>query len=195
MDVLGVHVAILEDQVAAHRFDPGAFEIGSPVVDDRRGAAVVESSADRRIAVSNDLHIAVERSRRVDVAASVDRGGHFEIRPEEINGSAGAKEFRVRRGSERQICVPLAHHLTGFDLHDLDARVGRARRRTIHQRGQAFLERVAGDDVGWSGGHRSPARLSSRTFLRRVGVGRMEEAEDDEEERSGKALRTSRGHR
>ena len=78
MDVLRVHVAVLENQIALNRLDAGTFEIGGPLLLHGGRVAVVKASADRRIAAADDLHVAVQRARRVDVAAHVDRGRDFE---------------------------------------------------------------------------------------------------------------------
>ena len=62
MDVLRIHVAVLEDEIPADRLHAGALEIRGPFVDDGGGMSVMESPADGRIASADDFDVAGQRA-------------------------------------------------------------------------------------------------------------------------------------
>ena len=143
MDVLRVHVAVFENQIAFDGLDAGRFQIVRPLIDHRGGVAVVKSSADGRIAMPDDLDIAGQRAAGIDVAANKKRGRDFEIRMQQIDRRAGREQFHVRCRRKGKVGIAFGDDLAGVDFHDLDARVGRAGGLAVDQRVEAVLERVA----------------------------------------------------
>ena len=180
MDVLGVHVAVLENQIAFDGLDAGALEVRRPFVDDFGGVVVVKAPADGGIAVADDLHVAVERAGGIGGAPHVDRGLHFEVWMEQIERGGGGKQLHVGRRRQRRVRVALADHGATLDLHDLDARLGAAGHPAVDQRRQAFLQRVAARRLHLHGrgfARRGPAAA----LLRRGGLAGGQHGNDQEE--------------
>ena len=157
MDVLDVHVAVFEDQIAADRFHAGAFEVRRPLVDDGGGVTVVKSSADGWIAVADDFDVAGERAGVIDSAAHEDGGGELEVGMEEIDRGRGREELHVRRRRERRPWIALRDDGAAVDFHDLQAGAGAGGDATVHQRVDALGERTARCSIRRSS-RRSPAR-------------------------------------
>src|SRR5207249_10263124 len=141
------------------------------------GVVVVAAAADGRIAVPDDLDVAVERAAGVDGAARVDRRRHLELGMEEVDRRGGGEELHVRGRRERQMRIALGHDAAAVDLDDLDAGVGDARDVAVDERVEALLQRRTSGAVERRGGSGTlPARLAPP--FRRIGLWNEEKGED-----------------
>ena len=177
---------------------PARLQIGRPFLDDRRGVTIMKAAADRRIAVADDLHVAVERSAGIDVAAHVDGRRDFEVGLSRSIAAAVVKSFMFDAGASGRCGIALRDDAAAVDLDDLDAGVGaretlpltRESRRSSSVRAGGRLERRAAA----RGACAARASTAFRLLRRRRDVD-ADEKRDQENDAETTPIRTHRPDR
>ena len=142
MDVLGIHITVFEDEVAAHGLDAGFLEIGGPFRQHFGGMAVVEPSADGRISMSGHFHVAGQRACPVQRPPHHHGRGDLKIRPQHVESPCRGEELHIRSGGQRHVRVPLGDHGAALHLDHLDAGVTSAGHVSVDEGVEPFGERA-----------------------------------------------------